>query len=89
MPDSTAADASSVPPVWAVASHTTNRPDRTKTCIAIWLHIVPVGRYSAAWLPGQLGRRVLQPVDGRVVAEPVVPHLGVAPWPAAWPATAW
>ena len=46
-----AADPASVPPIWAVASHTANRPGRTKACSAIWLHAVPVGRYSAAALP--------------------------------------
>jgi len=44
IPDMAAADAASVPPTCALASHTTNRPGRTNACSAIWLHRVPVGR---------------------------------------------
>ena len=51
MPESTADDDTSIPPVWASCSHTTRCPDLAKTCIAIWLHMVPVGRYRAAWQP--------------------------------------
>ena len=51
MPDSTAEEEASGPHTCAVASHTAKRPERTKACMAIWLHMVPVGRYAAASLP--------------------------------------
>ena len=44
IPDRAAADAASLPPTWAVASQTTNRPGRTNACMAIWLQATPVGR---------------------------------------------
>src|SRR5260370_42106493 len=51
MPESTAADEASMPHTCALASHTTRCPARVNACIAIWLHIVPVGRKAAAALP--------------------------------------
>ena len=42
--DMIAAEIGSVRPTCAIGSHTTKRPGRASTCIAIWLHNVPVGR---------------------------------------------
>ena len=40
-----------MPQTCALDSQTTKCPDLTSACSAIWVHIVPVGRYSAACLP--------------------------------------
>jgi len=42
IPDIAAADATSTPAMWAVASHTTRWPDRTRMCMAISFAMVPV-----------------------------------------------
>ncbi len=38
--------------MWAEASQMTWCPDRTSTRSAIWVHSVPVGRYSSGLLAG-------------------------------------
>jgi hypothetical protein len=60
------------------------------TCrrIPIWLAMVPVGDVEGRLVAGELGRALLQPVDGRVVAVPVVADSALGTWRATSPRSA-
>ena len=67
--------------VLAPPGHHRGARRRRATRSATWLAIVPDGTNSAASLPTRSAKRCLEAVDGGVLAEAVVAHLGLGHGP--------